>query len=165
MNNQTKATKTKGGSTYGYGAPELHEDDDDEERVLVQQGKRRNPEVDIWSVGVVITEILYNKGPYYWCGGSDQKIFKALMKKTPPYKDEDITNEGVKKLVECCCSFDPTKRPSIETVYQLWQFVRASLVAINHQKPTGQGQTQVLFFYFHSLIETTARNISLNVNY
>ena len=78
---------------------------------------RQRPESDIWSLGMIIYEVLARQVPYD--GLTIPQLMSALLneKELPDVAlIEEGASEGLRKLLEACCQFDPDKRPTAQVV-------------------------------------------------
>lgn len=72
--------------------------------------------IDIWAVGCILYEMLYNSRPFGFIGGRrslSERMYQAIVGgvKFPP---NDRVSDGCKELIMKFLSFDPNARPSIE---------------------------------------------------
>lgn len=88
--------------TYEYMAPEIFENEE------------YNGSVDIWSLGVLLYELLHGKSPFV--GNSVFKIFKNILKEDIKFKRDIDTDAG--DLILRILKTDSKKRPNIEAVMQ-----------------------------------------------
>lgn len=86
--------------TYEYMAPEIFEN------------KPYNEKVDIWSLGILIYELLHGSSPFK--GGSVLDIYKNILKGKLEFKKSLCNN--VKNLINQILQYDMNKRPSIEQI-------------------------------------------------
>lgn len=86
--------------TYEYMAPEIFEN------------KPYNEKVDIWSLGILIYELLHGNSPFK--GGSVLDIYKNILKGKLEFK-KNLCN-SVKNLISQILQYDMNKRPSIEQI-------------------------------------------------
>ena len=78
---------------------------------------KQRPESDIWSLGMIIYEVLARQVPYD--GLTMPQLMSALLmeKELPDVAlIEEGAPEGLRKLLEACCQFDPDKRPKAQVV-------------------------------------------------
>ncbi|KAL8364975.1 hypothetical protein RB595_003998 [Gaeumannomyces hyphopodioides] len=126
--------ESTGGGKYDlrYQAPE------------VKHLHRHTPQTDIWSLGVLIWQLVSGKPPF----GTPAEIFEgdearritALVEKGDKPWDEDAIETSqaptrqllvaqIKSLVRACCSNDPRKRPPAEKVaHSLLEMLNAAVI-------------------------------------
>lgn len=89
--------------TYEYMAPEIAD------------RKPHNYKVDIWSLGVLLYELIYLHTPFRDNNEMDKKIImENIMQKEPVF--DDIINENAKELILSLLNKNPEKRPDIKEV-------------------------------------------------
>ena len=88
--------------TYEYMAPEIFENEE------------YNSSIDIWSLGVLLYEMLHSKSPFV--GNSVFKIFKNILKEDIKFKRDIDPNAA--DLILRILKTDPNKRPTIEALLQ-----------------------------------------------
>lgn len=86
--------------TYSYMSPEA------------LQAQPQSTKSDIWSLGILLYELVYNKEPYQTEDAYEQ--LKAI-KASPPKFDDSISAD-MKDLILLCCQIDETKRPSAKEI-------------------------------------------------
>ena len=72
--------------------------------------------IDVWTLGVLLYELLYNKTPFY--GGTYRETYKAIANKTPDFSKRDISPE-VKNLIETMLNKNPNERIDINTLLSM----------------------------------------------
>jgi len=78
-------------------APEVHE------------GKAYGWGADIWSIGVVLYQMIYARVPY--TGPNDYAILKKIKTTKPNYSDKNVSEEVIDFIKKCLVS-DPSNRIS-----------------------------------------------------
>ena len=100
-----QSSKT-GIGTLNWSAPE----------VFARHYKQR-PESDIWSLGMIIYEVLARQVPYDGLTVPQLTMALHMDKELPDVAlIEEGASEGLRKLLEACCQFDPDKRPTAQVV-------------------------------------------------
>ncbi|MBS0350641.1 MAG: protein kinase, partial [Proteobacteria bacterium] len=90
-----------GAGTLPWMAPELHDE------------KPNSQETDVYSLGVVLWEIVSRKMPYAGLSG-DQMIPRTLQGKRDPLPDP--CPEVFRLMILACCKLEPSERPTAEQV-------------------------------------------------
>lgn len=88
--------------TPNYIAPEI----------ILQSEIVNKPYVDIWSLGVILYILIYNKAPFI--DDSINKIYKRI--KNVDYHYPDDNPNPVKNLISKILKFDPKDRPTLEEI-------------------------------------------------
>lgn len=86
--------------TYSYMSPEA------------LQAQHQCTKSDIWSLGILLYEMVYNKEPYQTEDAYEQ--LKAI-KASPPKFDESISQD-IKDLILLCCQVDEDRRPTVKEI-------------------------------------------------
>ena len=76
------------------------------------QGMRYAEKVDIWSLGVIVYNLISGKFPY---GGKSISSLKENLQKCKPateIKEFENISEDAKDFIKYCLTSDPDKRPS-----------------------------------------------------
>lgn len=89
--------------TYEYMAPEIAD------------RKPHNYKVDIWSLGILLYELIYLHTPFRDNNEMDRKtIMQNIMTKEPVF--DDVINEDAKELIISLLNKSPDKRPDIKEI-------------------------------------------------
>ena len=88
---------------------------------------------DIWALGMIIYEVMTRKVPYE--GLKDLQIGKKMLTKELPDMTlvEKGAPDGLFKVFEACCQFEPNDRPTADVVVRE---MTAVLKALRNQKPS-----------------------------
>ena len=88
---------------------------------------------DIWALGMIIYEVMTRKVPY--AGLKDLQIGKKMLTKELPDMTlvEKGAPDGLFKVFEACCQFEPNDRPTADVVVRE---MTAVLKALRNQKPS-----------------------------
>jgi len=74
--------------------------------------------VDVWSLGLVLYEMITLEIPYYQTNLFDVKE-QILSQKLPPLNDHlEIEFKPIVKIFQMCVKFAPTERPSTQALLQ-----------------------------------------------
>lgn len=88
--------------SLGFMAPEL-----------IKQEPHLPKPTDIWSLGIILYMLTYQKWPFY---GSMKETKNAITIRDPKYDTETESLKVVNSLIRWMLEKDPTKRPTIEQV-------------------------------------------------
>ncbi|ETP35138.1 TKL/DRK protein kinase [Phytophthora nicotianae P10297] len=108
-------TMTAGVGTPFWTAPEILE------------GKRYSEQADIYSFGVVLSELDTGKIPFYDCAGSDGKktkpfhILQEVMAGTLRPSFSPDCPPRIRRIGVLCCQHDPSRRPSAAQLVEMLQ--------------------------------------------
>ncbi|KAF8602308.1 kinase-like protein [Ceratobasidium sp. AG-I] len=126
------ATTSQGGGTLRWMAPELllgtNEEDDEEDYQLENENENgaplvRNFQTDVYALGMTMLETISGRVPYAEYR-RDQGIYRALNKKRPPTRPEELANTDRRAnemwiLLLSCWDHDPAARPAAATILSL----------------------------------------------
>lgn len=74
--------------------------------------------VDIWGLGIVMQEMLYNGNPPLFELESFQYMYKLCSTKTPP-ATPDFANDQLRAIMEVCLVYDSDERGNADDVLRL----------------------------------------------
>lgn len=77
----------------------------------VIQKQNYGPEVDVWSLGIMLMELAEGDPPYMELS-TTKALFTISTKGVPPLKDGKRWSSAMKHFLSCCVCRDPGKRPS-----------------------------------------------------
>ena len=83
-------------------------------------GKRYSYNADIWSAGIVIYYLLFEKLPFDNELDNEEVVYKNLINKDYKMLSNDLDYRHYKKLLFGCLEWDPEKRLKIETIIMNW---------------------------------------------
>lgn len=115
---RTKNTlRTTLGGTNGtrlYQAPEI-----------LLQNEKANTRTDIWSLGCIIYEILYQK--MIWPNIEDEEDLKSLLKSANYLPNLSAVSKGEADIIRRCLNKDAMNRPKASEILQFYQ-IKSELV-------------------------------------
>jgi p21-activated kinase 1 len=79
---------------------------------------RSNQQVDIWSLGVLIYELLEGQPPYMDVPPM-RALFMITTKDMPPLQEAANCSEELVEFQSCCLQKDPETRPSASELLQV----------------------------------------------
>eukprot|EP00803_Ostreobium_quekettii_P006209 evm.model.scf_214.2 EVM.evm.TU.scf_214.2 scf_214:42241-46475(-) len=80
-----------------------------------------SPEADVFSFGVMMYEVVSRTPPYGSRGTSSKSIYRMKCKGRPPCRLPDDCPSNLRNLMEGCCSFGPSSRPTMEQVLKFFR--------------------------------------------
>lgn len=80
--------------------------------------KNYGPEVDVYSFGMLLYELLTNSIP--WEGKDPMAVATAVVHKSRPDLPKD-TPKPLRELIECCWSQKPSERPTFTEIYKMFK--------------------------------------------
>lgn len=74
-------------------------------------GNNYGPNVDIWSLGIVLFEMAAGEAPYIDVPGT-KALYLILSEGIPPLPDSELYTPELRDFMDKCLTKDPEKRPS-----------------------------------------------------
>lgn len=93
----------------------------------VIQKQNYGPEVDLWSLGIMLMEMAEGDPPYMELS-TTKALFIISTKGVPPLKDKKKWSNDMKHFLSCCVCKDPGKRPPAAELLRVNQKKKSSLI-------------------------------------
>lgn len=86
-------------------------------------GKKQTPKSDVWSLGILLFEILFGQAPFR--GKNMEEVMRRIT--TNDIKFPSDCQESVKCLIKRILQLDPIKRPSVKDIINSPMFAQFSI--------------------------------------